>query len=390
MKPIHFSKALGACALAAFAAAAVAPANAGVHAVPNKRVTAGARLVEFAVPGAAPRVTPHCYLPCGTQALAVSPSGAITGTYTDAYNVLRGFLRTANGAILKFDGTSVRPPVAGDMTAGYSINASGEIAGQFRKDGVSHGLLRAPNGQIQIFDVPTSSVADGQSTIAQSINASGIVAGNFLDGSGLTRGFVRMPDGAIATFKAPGSVSTEVCAGACVDAQGKVTGSYTNVWGSHCYIRAAGNGAARPFTTFDAPGAGFGPNEGTTCSAINAEGTVVGTVVEIGGLSHGFVRSAAGNITVFDVTVNGAMLQPGTHATSIDDRGVITGYYTDAHQVSHAYSRSPNGTFRILEAPGAGTSAGEGTFAAMNDSAGGIAGSFVDADGVSRGFWWVP
>jgi hypothetical protein len=390
MKPIHFSKALGACALAAVAAATVAPANAGLHAVPFKRIAAGARIVEFAVPGAAPRVTPHCFQPCGTQALAVSPSGAITGTYTDAYNVVRGFLRTQNGAIEKFDATSTRMET-GDMTAGYSINAAGEIAGQLRKDGISHGLLRTPNGEIQIFDVPSSSVAAGQGTVAQSINAAGMIAGNFLESNGLTRGFVRTAAGAIATFKVPTSISTDVCAGACINASGKVTGTYTNVWGAlHCYIRSATSGAERAFIMFDAPDSGFGPNQGTACSAINAAGAVVGTVVDEAGLSHGFVRSATGAITVFDVPVNGALLQPGTRAMSIDDRGVITGYYTDAHFVSHAYSRSANGTFRILEAPGAGASAGEGTFAAMDDSAGGIAGSFVDADGVSRGFWWSP
>ena len=46
------------------------------------------------------------------------------------------------------------------------------------------------------------------------------------------------------------------------------------------------------FTTFDAPGAGTSPGQGTLAAAINAAGTVSGMYWDANYVTHGFVRAA--------------------------------------------------------------------------------------------------
>ena len=57
--------------------------------------------------------------------------------------------------------------------------------------------------------------------------------------------------------------------------------------------------------TFDAPGAGTGPYQGTGCSVtdctvlINDEGTITGYYLDANNVYHGFVRSPGGKIHYF-------------------------------------------------------------------------------------------
>src|SRR5215831_12481713 len=66
--------------------------------------------------------------------------------------------------------------------------------------------------------------------------------------------------------------------------------------------------------TFDAPGAGTGPFQGTQPSAINPAGGICGNIADANNMSHGFVRAPDGTITTFDGP--GAAFQ-GTFANSI-------------------------------------------------------------------------
>ena len=70
---------------------------------------------------------------------AVSPAGAITGSYSDANRVNHGFLRARDGTFTTFD-----PPGA-TSTLALSINAAGAITGWYiDASGLSHGFLRSP------------------------------------------------------------------------------------------------------------------------------------------------------------------------------------------------------------------------------------------------------
>src|SRR5213596_3109389 len=54
-------------------------------------------------------------------------------------------------------------------------------------------------------------------------------------------------------------------------------------------------------TTFDAPGAGTGPGQGTTAFSINPEGTTAGRYIDASDAFHGFLRAPDGTMTTFDV-----------------------------------------------------------------------------------------
>src|SRR5205814_10602673 len=53
-------------------------------------------------------------------------------------------------------------------------------------------------------------------------------------------------------------------------------------------------------TTFDAPGAGTGPGQGTIAFAINPAGTISGRYADAGGAIHAIVRTPDGAILTFN------------------------------------------------------------------------------------------
>jgi hypothetical protein len=122
---------------------------------------------------------------------------------------------------------------------------------------------------------------------------------------------------------------------------------------------AASAGQPR-FITFDAPGAGTGPNQGTGCffydcyALINNLGEITGYYLDTNNVYHGFVRSPEGQITAFEAP--GADTTPqsfnGTIPNSINDAGAVTGYYLDANGNEHGFVRSREGAFTVFDVPG--------------------------------------
>src|SRR5437867_2276879 len=94
-------------------------------------------------------------------------------------------------------------------------------------------------------------------------------------------------------------------------------------------------------TTFDAPGAGTGPGQGTIAFAINPAGTISGRYADAGGAIHGFLRTPDGTITTFDVPGAGTGPFQGTIPLSNNPVDAITGYYIDASDVTHGFLRTP-------------------------------------------------
>ena len=116
-------------------------------------------------------------------------------------------------------------------------------------------------------------------------------------------------------------------------------------------------------TTFDAPGAGTGPGQGTITFAINPAGTISGRYADAGGAIHAILRSPDGTIITFDAPGAGTGPRQGTRPFSINPAGTSAGYFNDASGVFHGFLRTPDGVITILNVPGAGTSPGQGTFA---------------------------
>src|SRR5262249_32651539 len=105
--------------------------------------------------------------------------------------------------------------------------------------------------------------------------------------------------------------------------------------------------------TFDAPGAGTGPFQGTQSLAINPKGTIAGYFFDSNPVTHGFVRNTDGTITPFDAPGGGTGPYQGTFVLALTPLGAITGFTRDASDVFHGYLRAPGGTFTTFDAPGA-------------------------------------
>ncbi len=98
--------------------------------------------------------------------------------------------------------------------------------------------------------------------------------------------------------------------------------------------------------TFDAPGAGTGPYQGTEAIEINPEGAITGFYFDSNNVAHGFLREPYGKFISFDApgagneNVTGLVGTPagiyggqGTYALSINPAGAITGFYLDKNDV---------------------------------------------------------
>ena len=112
-------------------------------------------------------------------------------------------------------------------------------------------------------------------------------------------------------FDVPGAVSTIP---ASINAQGEITGSFSDGTGSHGFVREA-NGSIK---VFDGPGAIW-----TSPASINARGEITGSFSDGTG-SHGFVREPKGNIIVFDGGPGSNLRSSLTMPTSINAQGEMT------------------------------------------------------------------
>jgi hypothetical protein len=125
----------------------------------------------------------------------INKNGMVTGWY--ATTGFHGFLRSAEGVLTSFD-----PP--GTLLTQYiSINRAGQVTGSYNvktsikpsvKPGgstpsiLSHGFLRAHDGNMESFDPPGSF-----QTTPTSINTLGVVTGWYFGSMGQAVGFMRVP-----------------------------------------------------------------------------------------------------------------------------------------------------------------------------------------------------
>ena len=132
-------------------------------------------------------------------------------------------------------------------------------------------------------------------------------------------------------------------------------------------------------TTFDAPGAGTGPGQGTQPFAINPAGLITGFYLDAGDVYHGVLRTPDGAITTFDAPGAGTGPGQGTRPFSINPGGTISGRYVDAGDVGHGFLRTPDGAITTFDVPGAGTGPGQGTHGDNINPSEAIAARYSDA-----------
>jgi hypothetical protein len=319
-------------------------------------------------------------------------SGVVVGYNVDTNWVAHGFIRRAQGEYTMID----VPGAAG--TQAFGINDEGTAVGWwFDAKGMYHGYLRDAYGKFTTFDVPGAAPVPRKGTppapinfipLPLAINHSGAVSGVYFDGNGMSHGFVRSPDGNITSFDPAGSVNT-IGATPGITPSGAIAGGYVTADGvSHGFVRDP-NGA---ITSFDAPGAGtiVGRDNlftGTGPNMMTDAGVIPGESIDNNHVSHGFVRLSDASFVTFDVAGAGTGSTQGTFAYATNLAGTTAGTYADANGVNHGFVRSPHGKITTFDVPGEGTAPGQGVVLAssINDE-GAVVGWYMDANGVNHGF----
>jgi hypothetical protein len=334
----------------------------------------------------------------GTFAMGINNSGVITGSYLDVNEVNYGFLRAPDGKYTTFQAPGAdTTPGSFNGTSPSAINDLGVVTGSYG-DAKSffHGFLRGPDGKYVTFDVPG---AGGYGTFPIAINLEATVVGYYSDATFLFHAFVRSADGKVATFVGPDSCESNGNAGCYgtgaldINILQTSAGGYQDNNGNfvhHAFVRPAGG----KLTTFEAPGAGTGNNQGTGCPGcapgINSWGAIAGIYTDTNNVYHGYLRSPQGKFTTFDAPGAGSGANEGTGCpsdcpVSLNDFGAIAGIYIDATDTLHGYLRSPQGQFATFDGPGSA----DMFFVNLNDL-GSITGYYLDANNVYHGFLRTP
>lgn len=208
----------------------------------------------------------------------------------------------------------------------------GTVSGTAYIAEIPHGFVRAPDGTVATFGV------DGANYIETTcMNDKGTVAGDFdIDGQPV-QGFRRNAAGKIKTFAVPGAVDMTVRS---INAKGWIAGSYETsdtTW--HGFMRAP-DGA---LTSFDAPDATT-----TGPSQIRDDNTIVGGWnVEGGpGTDTGFVRAPDGALSTFGIALGNYV-----DITGITRDGAMTGSYWNGKR-QQGFLSSHTGKVVKVDPPG--------------------------------------
>ncbi len=323
----------------------------------------------------------------GTSPWGINEKGDIAGVVVDPMGVPHGFLRDRSGSFVSFDAPNATQR-ADQGTTARGINREGEIAGYYyAPNGVRCGFVRHRDGRFTLFDPPGSA-----GTVVNSINAQGNIAGNYVVNDE-AHGLLGRREGTFVAFDPPGSLNT---APEWISDQGEVTGYYEDESGVlHGFIRH-NDGA---FTTFDAPSASAAEGKGSFPMSLSEDGQVTGHYsAGTNGMDRGFIRHKDGTIENLDppgsITDNlvhadteGYVLRAVIAPLSINSRGEIAGYFDGTNGWVHGFVRHTNGTFTTFEVPGASKGSGLGTFPTSINNTGDITGFYyTGAIGVPRGF----
>ena len=186
----------------------------------------------------------------------------------------------------------------------YALGNNGQAAGHYEaSDGLFHGVI-LEDGELRQYDYP-----DAVQTFLRGISdATGALTGDFIDASGVRRGF-----SGDLVVEVPGVSATYADF---VHAQGVIVGSYLDADGTyHAYVRLP-NGN---FATQDLPGA---PNlEYFHYHGINDAGFLVGRAKAVGDVPRTYVGVFG---ELHEVQFPGAV---STEGWNINQDGSIVGYY---------------------------------------------------------------
>jgi hypothetical protein len=210
---------------------------------------------------------------------------------------------------------------------------------------------------ITTFDAPAAGTGPFKGTSALNINSSGTIVGFTRDSNGARHAFIRSREGSFTVFDAPGA-GTGLGQGTrayAINPDGTIAGFFSDsLTVGHGYVRSRYG----VITVFDAPGAGTGPGQGTIVFSpeiLNNEGEIAGHYIDSGNVSHGFLRDENGVFSTFDAPGAGTDPGQGTLGGGFAPDGAVMGNYYDADSLSHGFLRDKNGVFTTFDSPSAGT-----------------------------------
>jgi len=192
---------------------------------------------------------------------------------------------------------------------------------------------QAPNAfsinVITTFDYPGA----GNSTLPQKINERGDIVGEFIDSSGVVRGFVRFSDGSFSDPIVDPNDTVGFTEGRGINNSGTVVGDYALSDGTlHSFFLSNGT-----FTEYDIPGA-----LQTNLLSINDPGNFTGGFDDGSGIFQAFV-GRGGSIRSFSVPDAITTLAYET----TNSRQLTVGYYIDSPDILHGYYRDSAGTLHF-------------------------------------------
>ncbi len=278
------------------------------------------------------------------------------------------------------------------------------LLGTFAQQAANSGSIEV----ITTFDYPGT----GNSSLPQKINERGDVVGEFIDSTGVTRGFVRFSDGSFSDPIVDPNDTVGFTEGRGINNSRTVAGDYATSDGTlHSFFLSGGT-----FTEYDVPGSvqtnllsindagdftgGFDPDgSGVFQAFVSVGGTLtsfsvpdaastfayeinnskhltVGYFIDGSGILHGYFRDANGALH-FPIDPSGSV---GTVLFGLNDRNWVVGRYADSSGVTHGLFFVPPNQFSTFDYPGS-------TFTSLNgiNDQGLICGRYVDASGIAHG-----
>ncbi len=291
-------------------------------------------------------------------------TGALTGNWTDASGVRRGF---SGDTIVEFPGAS-------ETYADFVSGLNNIVGSYVDAEGTYHAYLRGPSGSFATLGIPE--IPNMEYFYLHGINDALVAVGRAKSADGVPLTFVGNPV-ALQEFKVPDSVSTE---GWNVNQDGSVVGHYDTADGRrHGFIaRPLQPTPVRPppdlsytFESIDVPGVDF--------LAVTASSDFFDYA--------GNMRRADDDKDIAFTLIDGVFKtynfpeSQGTYFYALGNDGTAAGHYKDSEGLFHGVILE-NGELRQFDFP----DSVETEIYGYSDSTGALTGSFVDASGVRRGF----
>ena len=295
-------------------------------------------------------------------------TGAMTGNFTDASGVRRGF---SGDEIIEYPGAT-------ETYADFVSGLDNIVGSYVDTKGIYHAYLRGPGGSFATLDIPA--VSNLEYFFLHGINNALIAVGRAKAVDDVPRTYAGNPVG-LQELQVPGSVSTE---GWNVNQDNSIVGHYDAADGRrHGFIARpkAGTPQARPgvvppplnytFESIDVPGVDF--------LAVTASSDFEDYA--------GNMRSADSDKDVGFTLIDGVFTtydfpdSQGTYFYALGNDGTAAGHYRDSDGLYHGVILE-NGEPRRYDFPGAVQTEIYG----LSDATGALTGNFIDADGVRRGF----